>query len=382
MTTVNVNIITKSSSSKKPKKKRTKKRSKRQPPQQRVTYPAAVQTGTYAYNTPIHLDPPFVEQSRLALNTLSSRIQEMKPDYDRIGKIEESANRALADSNTINDTVTYMANNFSRLVSQEVKENMPTRPRPFDNLFDKSGLPKQLPKRLFLRTRDTTDTDTDVEPLPNVIVPPPPPLVRETSTGSVKEIVKMMDKAIEEYERVKNATEKLENVQQPKKVPSLEDIKNIKSESEKSTGRGAAEKSSSSSSSESSSSSDDSRSSSRMRAEMGSTDYEDYKTYRQERIKEKEAKVKPPVEVKPTVEVKPPVKEPSMKEVVDELAKKRELIKELPAPSQPPPSRPPPPKPPITETPPKATTTLRHPSGRKVRSDKGMPRGAYKKKDA
>lgn len=376
MTTVNVNIITKSS--KKPKKKRTKKRSKRQPQQQRVIYPAAVQTGTYAYNTPIHLDPPFVEQSRLALNTLSSRIQEMKPDYDRIGKIEADTNRALADSNTINDTVTYMANNFSRLVSQEVKENMPRRPRPFDNLFDKSGLPKQRPKRLFLKNRDTTDTDTDVEVLPSVIIPPPPPpLVRETSTGSVKEIVKMMEqkinppplteeqKQIQDYEKIRQATEKLEQVQQPKKVPSLEDIKNIKSESEKSTGRGAAEKSSSESSS------DDSRDDIHKRADMGSTDYEEYISNRQERIKKKEAKVKPPV------------KEPSMKEVVDELAKKRELIKELPAPPKPPPSKPPPPKPPVTETPPKAVAeTPRHPSGRKVRSDKGKPRGAYKKKDA
>lgn len=83
------------------------------------TYEAATQRGTYAYNVirpnvPIHLDAPFVEQSKIQISTLQNKIDENSKKQENINtKLNETIQQA-----------TDFNQNVGTLVKKEVVNNL------------------------------------------------------------------------------------------------------------------------------------------------------------------------------------------------------------------------------------------------------------------
>lgn len=134
-----------------------------------VVYPAATQTGTYAYNSPIHLDPPFVEQSKIQLNTLTNIVGQMSSQYK---EIETAANDSRQLSIGIGDMIGNLGQQFPSMVKDEVKNHL--------KMVSGLPIPRGIRSRKPLKEVIQSDTDTDFEiseikPKRKPPMPPPPP---------------------------------------------------------------------------------------------------------------------------------------------------------------------------------------------------------------
>ena len=222
--TINVNITDNSVSNRKTKTKTKTKTTTKKPRKtrkdkgiprgkrtQQPIYVAPTQRGTYAYNAPIALDPPFVEQSKIQLQNLTQKVNEAVPQTDainaRILGVESKTQEAQETSFQFASLVSQLGKTFPLMVREEVEKIVPIRRgrrtrKPLKEVIDddSSGLSEvdiniQEPPIVEVRAKSNTSVQyySDDE-LPNLDEAPAPPLLRRSS--SVKERIEEIERKL------------------------------------------------------------------------------------------------------------------------------------------------------------------------------------------
>ena len=244
--TINVNITDNSVSNRKTKTKTKTKTTTKKPRKtrkdkgiprgkrtQQPIYEAATQRGTYAYNAPIALDPPFVEQSKIQLQNLTQKVNEAVPQTDainaRILGVESKTQEAQETSFQFASLVSQLGKTFPLMVREEVEKIVPIRRgrrtrKPLKEVIDdySSGFSEvdiniQEPPIVEVRAKSNTSVQYySDEELPNLDEAPPPPVLRRSS--SVKERIEEIERKIKPLDLPQPL--EAEPIQQKERVPT------------------------------------------------------------------------------------------------------------------------------------------------------------------
>ena len=244
--TINVNITDNSVSNRKTKTKTKTKTTTKKPRKtrkdkgiprgkrtQQPIYEAATQRGTYAYNAPIALDPPFVEQSKIQLQNLTQKVNEAVPQTDainaRILGVESKTQEAQETSYQFANLVSQLGKTFPLMVKEEVEKIVPIRRgrrtrKPLKEVIDdySSGFSEvdiniQEPPIVEVRAKSNTSVQYySDEELPNLDEAPPPPVLRRSS--SVKERIEEIERKIKPLDLPQPL--EAEPIQQKERVPT------------------------------------------------------------------------------------------------------------------------------------------------------------------
>ena len=218
---------------KKPRKTRKDKGIPRGKRTQQPIYVAPTQRGTYAYNAPIALDPPFVEQSKIQLQNLTQKVNEAVPQTDainaRILGVESKTQEAQETSFQFASLVSQLGKTFPLMVREEVEKIVPIRRgrrtrKPLKEVIDddSSGLSEvdiniQEPPIVEVRAKSNTSVQYySDEELPNLDEAPPPPVLRRSS--SVKERIEEIERKIKPLDLPQPL--EAEPIQQKERVPT------------------------------------------------------------------------------------------------------------------------------------------------------------------
>ena len=218
---------------KKPRKTRKDKGIPRGKRTQQPIYVAPTQRGTYAYNAPIALDPPFVEQSKIQLQNLTQKVNEAVPQTDainaRILGVESKTQEAQETSFQFASLVSQLGKTFPLMVKEEVEKIVPIRRgrrtrKPLKEVIDddSSGLSEvdiniQEPPIVEVRAKSNTSVQYySDEELPNLDEAPPPPVLRRSS--SVKERIEEIERKIKPLDLPQPL--EAEPIQQKERVPT------------------------------------------------------------------------------------------------------------------------------------------------------------------